>query len=423
MINHPNRRSRSAGALRETAQFHRLSPNQWERPSDEDKTWRFPFEAGRLANKTSNRDADGSPSRPVTRGSNTVQPSESAAPPPPPIRNKAVQPAQSFDFGPLLLPGSDDSATIEQRVTTVEVKLIDLEYAIAKLQGYDIARPVASSRSLHNAHSERGLSSKKIEDQSQQSSPSGQFQHSATFLSSPVDSPNPPQDEETFQYSRHQRASAAPTLRPLTAFHQPSSSTLSDSSTDPRVHQMKPQALASDTYSYSHLLTLIQTEQSSRRTLELQVQKLQREVEQLRSSSSYRERDIGEPYPTPSTSSVSQEQQTPSSTQRVLTISNSSVPRSHGFPARRDSGPASGTEHSRVQPQETMDHEEQSPEFQSAFDDRSDDGTETDDDGYMDVYETPTETNEGYAYGRFGSSEGLRQHSPTQKPPNYLTMI
>lgn len=425
MINHPNRRSRSAGALRETAQSHDFSPIQWRRQSSEIKTWHFPHESKGPRNEGQSHNPKVEFSRPVTRGNNVVRPMESAALPPPPIRTHAIQPAQSFDFGPLLVPGSDDSASIEQRVTTIEVKLIDLEYAIAKLQGYEMEKPTATSRSPQRALVENDSSSRLASTQSQYSSPAQQFYPPAPFLSTPQDSPNPYQETEADQDTHDHRVSGTPTLRPLTAFQQPSSSTLSNSSSPPRSIQAQPQPLMTDTFSYSHLLTLIQTEQSARRTLELQLQRLQREVGELRSPThgSYKPQDT---YPTTVSESVPQEQQGSASIRRVIATANPSISRSTGPSSRQGSGSASGTEHSQTQFHELLKAESQPQEFRSAFDDRSDDGTETDDDGYLDVYETPTETREGYMYRKAESIEGLRQHSTTQLPPkspNYLTMI
>ncbi|KAL9108501.1 MAG: hypothetical protein Q9227_006716 [Pyrenula ochraceoflavens] len=414
MINNPNRRSRSAGALRETAREHRMSPIQWRRRSDEIKDWQDSANDRRDAEDMSKPSEAYSKlaelPRPPTRGNNTSQPGDPAAPPPPPIMMTSRQ-----SFGDLLVPNQDDNASMDQRVTTIEVKLMDLEYAIAKLQGYEVPEPTTFSKQQNPRDTVQHYPSPHVSSQSLSSSNS--YHPRGTFLSSPADSPNPSGDDEAFEDKRAQRASRATTVRPTTALHQPPSSIISNSAirSPTSSHDTTAPTVNLDTSAFSHLLTMVQTEQAARRTLELQLQKLQREVEHLRSPS-YPYFTSQPAYPTPSPESFSHDANPgPISTRRypITTAPNPVVSRSAGTdPSSRA---ASSGENTRQITREQVRTQIQPSEFQSAFDDRSEDGTETDDDGFLDVYETPIESTENYNHGRFRSNESMRAEARTQQ--------
>ena len=135
-----NRRSRSAGALRVLAQeHHRMSPIQWKR--------RRSVESEFLASTTCGIGPDSDSSRPPTRSTvataSTFKPSadtsafgeESETEPIPP-------PSLPPNVGELISSmQTDDNASLEQRMTTLEVKLIDLEFAIARMQSGRIDTP------------------------------------------------------------------------------------------------------------------------------------------------------------------------------------------------------------------------------------------------------------------------------------------
>ena len=422
MINNPNRRSRSADALRESAREHRMSPIQWRRRSDDIEDWPksdavdFASESQPRIEQVGGKATEHS--RPPTRGNKAVPVGDStAAPPPPPITMTSAQ-----SFGDLLVPQNDDSASLEQRVTTMEVKLMDLEYAIAKLQGFEISQPLTSGNPGMLKGQTQNLPSPHASSQSLSSSASYSNNPKATFLSSPADSPNPSGDDEAFQSNRGQRVSRATTVRPTTAFHQPPPTISSSTAHHPSSsNALTSPTLALDTSAFSHLLTMIQTEQSARRTLELQMQKLQREMEELRCPSFvHYNTTSGYPTPSPESSSHDAANPPPIATRRhhqmQIMASNSAVPRSTDTNGSSRTG--SFDENSRQTMREPLKMMQNQPsEFQSAFDDRSESGTETDDDRFLDVYETPTEAGDRYGYDRYRSNESMRGEAIAHQPP------
>lgn len=201
--------------------------------------------------------------------------------------SSAVNPLQNFDFG---LDGSDKyETTIEQRVNTLEIKLFDFEYAIAKLQGNELQKPIFNSRqhqrgSIHNIFPDDTTYPTLTTASSQEfnflSSPATTT-HDLTFLSSPGESP--PVSSENDELFRPQRASKATTatIRPYTARRR--------SPRSPSIH------LSSERF--ETLMEFIREEQVARRKLEEQMMELRREVETLRTPVFA---TIHEAYPTPS---------------------------------------------------------------------------------------------------------------------------
>jgi hypothetical protein len=240
--------------------------------------------------------------------------------------------------------------TLEQRVTTLEVKLIDHEYAIAKLQGYD------SEKAANFTRTPKRRSVQDLFQQPQPSSSSGPTEyHGRSFLSPPSDAPvmssnlesAPPQD----------RLSNTATIRP-----------------EPASQAVNPESLgyppASSLLSREHfdtLMALLTTEQNARQALEEQVLLLQREVDELRSAT------VGiysaHAYPTPS----------PESRQAPLPLRHK--------PARQPLAFAKP----RVPSDET-----------SRFS-TTDAGDSDTDDGFLDVYETTRESHD-YKSGSGGPS-------------------
>ncbi|KEF55145.1 uncharacterized protein A1O9_08799 [Exophiala aquamarina CBS 119918] len=200
--------------------------------------------------------------------------------------SSVVNPLQTFDFG---LDGSDKyETTIEQRVNTLEIKLFDFEYAIAKLQGNELQKPMLNSRfqrgSIHNIFPDDTTHPTLTTTSSQEfnflSSPATTT-HDVTFLSSPGESPPvSPENDELFRPQRASKATTA-TIRPYTARRR--------SPRSPSIH------LSSERF--ETMMELIREEQAARQRLEEQMMELRREVESLRTPVFA---TIHDAYPTPS---------------------------------------------------------------------------------------------------------------------------
>lgn len=235
------RRSRSATALREMAMANQMSPIQWRRRSEEVKLWRSSFLGTDVP--------QGPASRPQT-GTSTVAEEKEVAPSEiaetePETEAESAQ----YNFGNLIgsMP-NDDSITLEQRVITLEVKLLDLELAIAKLQGKDKQRKASSKQDRNR--------------------PNAGGQGSTSYVSGGSDG-----SEGSSACFGEGRPTSTNTLRPNNQtrglmWHPPSSTSLADMN-GITVEQ------------YSALITLIRREQTARRTLETQVSQLQEDIRHL----------------------------------------------------------------------------------------------------------------------------------------------
>jgi len=191
----------------------------------------------------------------------------------------SVEPIQDFDFG--LNKGTDtiQPATLQERVNTLEVKLFDFEFALAKLQGNNIAKPNLPRRPLRRKPS-RDWSASKRSPSATESSSTNDF----SDLSTPSDLWQPPSPgmRQTVD-----RASKATTVKPV---YRRSPSRRSQDSSRPSIHFTSEQ--------YDTLFKLIEDEKAARHQLEVQVMNLQSEVDILRSADCI----YGGPtkYPTPS---------------------------------------------------------------------------------------------------------------------------
>ncbi len=328
------RRSRSADALRQEARSHQMSPIQWRRRSGEIQYWRNSVLENPIGNYTGTQ-------QPLDNSLDSERlPFRSFAPSPSSIhRSLSRDSLKQFQFGSF--PGTGaNTGTVEQRITTLEVKFNDLEYAIAELQGAEVGKALPSGK----GQKRRSLHELFPETSAPPTSPSTTH-HGRTFLISPSDSPTPGEDREPS--TQPHRSSNAPTIRPTSTNGQ--SKSLSDPMTNSKCVTSEP---------FKALMTLITSEQSARRALEEQVRQLQGQVEELRSLSRAGQR----PYPTPS----------PESRSSPMTLR--SIRRPLGFPR------------SRVGSDETS-------RFSNTDADDSDN-----EDGFQDVYETPRESQES----RFG---------------------
>lgn len=201
--------------------------------------------------------------------------------------SSVINPLQTFDFG---LDGSDKYDTsIEQRVNTLEIKLFDFEYAIAKLQGNELQKPMLNSRqqqrgSIHNIFPDNTAYPTMTTASSSEfnflSSPESTT-HDVTFLSSPGESPPvSPDNDELFRPQRASKATTA-TIRPYTARRR--------SPRSPSIHLSAER--------FERLMEIMREEQAARRKLEEQMTELRQEIEILRTPIFA---TIREAYPTPS---------------------------------------------------------------------------------------------------------------------------
>ena len=335
------RRSRSADALREEAR-HQLSPIQWRRRSGEIEYWRN----SAVENPIS--DYVGQPEATHTSMESTRQPFRSFVPSPSSVhRSVSRESLKQFDFGSLARAKlvNNSTANLEQRVTTLEVKFIDHEYAIAGLQGYKTATAAVSvkakRRSVHDhfqdppSSSNSGLSS-------------GQGR---TFLASAGGSPvlAEPLDIPV----QANRSSNAETLRPLTTIG-PQPTTPASLGAPPTDFVTREQ--------FDALRQLVISEQTARRQLEAKIAQLESQLEALRAMTMAAQ-TVPVPYPTPSPEQ-----------RHAIPMVLRKKPARHSL----------GFSRTRVGSDET-----------SRFS-TTDAGDSDTDDGYMDVYETPRETQESH---------------------------
>lgn len=237
------RRSRSTNSLRRKANEHRMSPIQWTRRSTEITYLGSPAFGAVSDSELS--------FRPPTR--NTVASlSKPDEPCDAPEANDAEQQTEVESVPPSVgnlvhAMQNHDNLTIEQRVTTLEVKLIDLEFAIARLQD------------------KRGDSSPTAKSASKKSlTPDGR--QPAPLFSPATGSSNSPGISED-------RPVSTGTVRPN--LHR--SDTYQPLSSPPHIDGASSISIEQ----YSALVTLLRREQSARRSLEGQVSSLRDDVQQL----------------------------------------------------------------------------------------------------------------------------------------------
>lgn len=247
-----NRRSRSTNALRALSNDHRVSPIQWTRPSPE---------VNRIV---SDSEVSG---RPLT--ASTVETTSKASTAPSVVED---QESIAPNVGHLVNSMQNgENVSLEQRLTTLEVKLIDLEFAIARMQSRGgSTTPGDKRRSKKSPASEPGKR-KHVR------------KHSSGYFP-PVESVN---GYHTTDEDR-QRPLSTTTIRPSTlhrarTLQAPSSTSLADYN-------------GISIEQYSTLVTLLRREQSARRHLESQVSGLRDDIQQLQRATRD-SRQIGTMYP------------------------------------------------------------------------------------------------------------------------------
>lgn len=272
-----HRRSRSADALRDLVRHHRMSPIQWRRRSDEIKFWRTSV----LEMDEGNEDGEPQPShsgqhKPRIDSLPEFEKTKSANDDSLPLPD--VSTSAPFQIESLIASMADPDATVEQRLTTIEVKLMDLEFAISKIQGTDnnvfSKPPPATSPEPMNA------------------------------LLSPNPTPRSPNDassivsEATTQSSAsfgggEDRPISTATLRPSMIYSQQPPPWQNNSWSSMNLHGISIEQ-------YSALVTLVRREQTARKALENQVTQLQEEMQQFRRASGLPASPPGTLYPIPS---------------------------------------------------------------------------------------------------------------------------
>ncbi|KAK9653422.1 hypothetical protein HCH54_003339 [Aspergillus fumigatus] len=242
------RRSRSADALRAMARDHKMSPIQWRRRSTETT-----YVNSSAFDMTSDSETSDRPPTRTTVASTSKTPSERPA--------EGPQKQEELDsivpnIGDLVncMQHSED-ISLEQRLTTLEVKLIDLEFAIARMQNVraetlpaeaprenKVSTPTKSRGHVRNKSSAHLQPAGTGELRSDEFTPDGRPISTATI-----------------------RPSSLQRSRPL---QTPSSTSLSEFG-------------GISVEQYSALVMLLRREQTARRNLETQVTSLKEDIEKL----------------------------------------------------------------------------------------------------------------------------------------------
>ncbi|KAI9871337.1 MAG: hypothetical protein M1830_003015 [Pleopsidium flavum] len=291
----PKRRSRSAGALRDAASQHRMSPIQWRRRSDEIKYWREslgeqPFTVPSYSLAPTADLAD-EPSRETEDPVVADEPNSTTL----------EDSRRTFDFGPVASSmRNKEAASLDERLVTLEVKLMDLEYAISKLQAHGSTPAETPAleklpKSPSTNASEASAYSSTLAHQEQRR-PVDYGIHTCAEIqlleqpSSTFDKPLPETASAMYRFSPMVlRSNPATTFHPSNPEIRPSStvttispSTAQISLSSPEEQHARPIELTFE--HYTALTSFIQQEESARKQLEQQVRYLQRQVHDLRSS-------------------------------------------------------------------------------------------------------------------------------------------
>ncbi|MCJ1474429.1 hypothetical protein MMC13_003087, partial [Lambiella insularis] len=286
---HPKRRSRSADGLYDAVRGQRMPPiqwRQWRRRSDEIKYWRDSIvESPNLKSKFEDDDDEDE------ENDNTSSPDKVCEDAPllsledvdgVPHEGEDVEDhvnRDTFDFGILTTSMQDQEPTsIEERVVTVEVKLMDLEYAISKIQ--------TQSHPPEEAFTQYQRLSVETRNLSPESGVVATSLGAETMDESNITRQGSQSTQPTSQSSngspverRTRPISSAPTIRPP----QGISPVASERDTRQKCNRNSITSLTID--HYTTLINLIRREQAARRQLEDQVSDLQRQITNLKALS------------------------------------------------------------------------------------------------------------------------------------------
>ncbi|KAJ5724496.1 hypothetical protein N7493_006224 [Penicillium malachiteum] len=176
----------------------------------------------------------------------------------------------------------DDGLTVEQRLNTLEVKMIDLEFAIARMQSSPVD-PHYTERSSRQRHT----------PSSEPYSPHSRSKYSAGYLSS--------SDRERERERERERDESPTPLTTFSAVRPPSTSTIRPDTMSSRIRPA-PSTTSLSEFSgvsieqYSTLVTLLRREQTARRNLESQVSGLRDDLRQLQRAALH-SMEMGTMYP------------------------------------------------------------------------------------------------------------------------------
>ena len=282
----PKRRSKSVEGLYNSARSHQLSPLPWQtqrRRSEEIQYWRnsvisapspvIPDEPRSPLEHIEEKQVNEAKSLQCEEGHGPEQENQSE-------RN-------TFDFGLLATAMHDqEQVGLEERVVTVEVKLMDLEYAISKLQRRTPS-PIEVSSKSHLPLSQprqqpkpvvrpfRGLASASSNESVADMGRQEQSDHDHNQVpSSHSFSTGSPKERKS------RPISAATTVRPHGHVQNPPSP--AETTTSKNVNRGSLTAITTD--HYATLVSLLRREQTARVRLQEQVNELQLQVQQLLSS-------------------------------------------------------------------------------------------------------------------------------------------
>ena len=251
----PKRRSRSVGAFRDTE--HRMSPIQWRRwrrRSDEIKYWRQSADLGSLGIKSF---------EPPERGQkDDAEAADDDG-------GNLGQHSAEFNFGlPADAMHNQEQIGLEERIVTLEIKLMDFEYAISKLQ--------ASCTSSSRRRSEvTGMAERQHSADSYLSSDQRQAPIEASPALPPETPPLRPSKSAQEILPQQRPTSVATTLKA-------SASGPGTSGYKGSIDRSTGSSLTGLTIEhYTTLITLIRHEQSSRVRLEQQVSMLQQQLDRI----------------------------------------------------------------------------------------------------------------------------------------------
>lgn len=370
----PKRRSRSADDLRDGAKEHRMSPiqwRQWRRRSDEIRYWRESADEG-APGFTAPESRQPSPDRTLARRQGFVEqtpplPEEREnTPPPPPDTGK-------FNFG--LSTGamqSQENISLEERLVTLEIKLMDFEYAISKLQAdiktVDVRSPTEDISQLYEA--------------------SPQPSSNPTFLQPP---PKPGiENSPTSNYDQSPESTPGIQQMPFGIHHpanqpRPRPTSIATTLKPARDNRSSRNSMTDLTIEhYTTLITLIRREQSARIRLEDQVSDLQRELQSLKAPSPNSLRDIRD-------ARRRHEYSSPASCSDYRRYDSPDDHRRHYTPPEESRRPYSRGSNERflMRQQQRRYHADRS-RSRSNYNDE----TDTDEETFHDVYVTPVERGE-----------------------------
>ncbi|KAL9054314.1 MAG: hypothetical protein Q9206_003594 [Seirophora lacunosa] len=386
----PKRRSKSIDDLRQGSKEHRMSPiqwRQWRRRSDEIRYWR----------ESADEDAPGfaapesrqpSPERTLVRRQGFVE----QTPPLPEEREDTPPPlppdAGEFNFGLASdATQSQEHITLEERLVTLEIKLMDFEYAISKLQA-DIQTVDVKS---------------PTEDISQHYEASPKPPSNPSFLQPP---PKPVlENSPTSNYDQSPESTPGVQQMPFGIHHPANQPKLRPTSIATTLKPARGDRSSRNSMTeltiehYTTLITLIRREQSARIRLEDQVSDLQREIQSLQYPSPSFLRDLRDARREPQYSSPASR-----SEPRSGRFESTDDPGRHYTPPSDERRPFSQDSNERFLIREQ--HRHRYPDDRSRSRSNYNDETDTDDETYQEVYVTPVERGE-FERGDLEGPEGL----------------